>query len=120
MRTTKSITVKLPAGIAEIAERLAKTEKRTMSELVTEAIREYDALRRQMAEDEAEWAKRVDEILEDAKRNPMTPKQAAAADRELMKVGATAAKRLGIKERDIVDIIHRSRARRRAAAGRPR
>jgi hypothetical protein len=58
---------------------------------------------------------RIMEIIEDAKRNPMTPEQAEAADRELAEYGANQAKKLRIKERDIPDFIHRLRAGNRAS-----
>ena len=38
---TKTITVSFPVELAEQAERLAKTESRTMSELFREAFRTY-------------------------------------------------------------------------------
>ena len=39
---TKTITVSFPVELAEQAERLAKTESRTMSELIREALRQYE------------------------------------------------------------------------------
>ena len=38
---TKSITVSFPVDLAEQAEQLARTESRTMSELLREAFRTY-------------------------------------------------------------------------------
>lgn len=52
-------------------------------------------------------------IIDDAKRHPMSQAEAEALDAELRAFGAKQAKKLGIKERDIVRIIHESRARRR-------
>jgi len=46
MRTTKLVTVSLPPRLLKDAERVAKEERRTRSELVREAIREYIATRR--------------------------------------------------------------------------
>lgn len=46
MRSSKIITVSLPAELARLAERLAKEERRTRSELVREALRDYAATRR--------------------------------------------------------------------------
>ena len=47
---TKTITVSFPVELAEQAERLAKTESRTMSELLREAFRAYrmEAVRRRL------------------------------------------------------------------------
>ena len=41
MRTTKTWTVSLPPGLVREAERTAKEENRTKSELVREALRMY-------------------------------------------------------------------------------
>lgn len=41
MRTTKVITVSLPADLLKLADTMAKQEGRTRSELVREALREY-------------------------------------------------------------------------------
>ncbi|HEY6309177.1 MAG TPA: ribbon-helix-helix protein, CopG family [Candidatus Angelobacter sp.] len=42
MRTTKTLSVTLPPEMLSRAERLAKRENRTMSELVREALRYYE------------------------------------------------------------------------------
>jgi len=42
MRTTKTLSVTLPPEMLTRAERLAKKEHRTMSELVREALRQYE------------------------------------------------------------------------------
>jgi metal-responsive CopG/Arc/MetJ family transcriptional regulator len=42
MRTTKSVTISLPPEQLKTAERLAKRESRTMSELFREALRRYE------------------------------------------------------------------------------
>ncbi len=41
MRTSRTISVSLPAAQLKEAERLARKEHRTMSELVREALRQY-------------------------------------------------------------------------------
>lgn len=46
MRTTKPITVSLPADLLREAQRVAKEETRTRSELIREALRQYLASRR--------------------------------------------------------------------------
>lgn len=46
MRTTRVITVSLPPNLLRDAERLAKEERRSRSELLREALREYIATRR--------------------------------------------------------------------------
>ncbi|MGD0135280.1 MAG: hypothetical protein ABSE57_24805 [Bryobacteraceae bacterium] len=52
-------------------------------------------------------------IIKDAKKRPMTLRQAQTVDSELNAYGAKQAKKLGMKERDIPRIIHEFRARRR-------
>jgi len=42
MRTTKVYSITMPPDLARKAERLAKKESRTMSELMREALRRYD------------------------------------------------------------------------------
>ena len=42
MRTTKTLSVSLPPAQFKRAERLAKRENRTLSELVREALRQYE------------------------------------------------------------------------------
>jgi len=42
MRTTKTLSVTLPPEMLARAEELAKKEHRTMSELVREALRQYE------------------------------------------------------------------------------
>jgi len=53
----------------------------------------------------------VMQIIEEAKRNPMTAKELAAENARLMAYGARQAKKAGIKERDIPRVIHDSRSR---------
>ena len=45
MRTTKTLSVTLPPEMLSRAEALAKKENRTMSELVREALRQYERQR---------------------------------------------------------------------------
>lgn len=52
-------------------------------------------------------------IIKEEQENPMTEAEGRALGRELQAYGAKQAKKLGIKEGDIVRIIHEHRARRR-------
>lgn len=45
MRTSKTLSVSLPPAQLKRAERLAKRENRTLSELVREALRQYEQKR---------------------------------------------------------------------------
>ena len=42
MRTTKTLSITLPPEMLERAEEIARKENRTMSELVREALRQYE------------------------------------------------------------------------------
>lgn len=46
MRSTQTITISLPADLAEEVDRLAAEERRTRSELLREAFRQYVERRR--------------------------------------------------------------------------
>ena len=46
MRTTKPITISLPADLLRETERVAKEETRTRSELIRDALRQYLTSRR--------------------------------------------------------------------------
>jgi hypothetical protein len=97
MRTTRKVTVSLPADMAEHAAPRARREDRNVGA------------------DDPFSDERITKIIEDAKRNPMTPDEDEAEFRSLAEYGAKQAKKLGIKERDIPEIIHRFRARTRAS-----
>jgi hypothetical protein len=93
-------------NLAKDPGRVADREKLSRNGVVRESRQDAD---------DAFSEERIMEIIEDAKRNPMTPEEAEAEFRELARYGAAQAKKLGIQERDIPDIIHRFRARNRAS-----
>lgn len=76
MRNTKVYSITMPPELAKQAERLAKKENRTMSELMREAFRRYQVERELDA---------------------------------LNAYGRAKAKELGIREGDVVAIIHQLR-----------
>jgi AbrB family looped-hinge helix DNA binding protein len=53
----------------------------------------------------------VMQIIEEARRNPMTARELATENSRLMAYGARQAKKAGIKERDVPRVIHDSRSR---------
>ena len=112
MRTTKNISITFPTAMAKEAERLAKRENRTMSELLREAFRHYCTGGNKRVPDDLASILR---IIADAKVNPLSPEELAAEDKRLMAVGAAQAKKVGSKERDVVRVVHESRARRSAS-----
>jgi metal-responsive CopG/Arc/MetJ family transcriptional regulator len=111
MRTTKNISITFPNAMAKEAERLAKRENRTMSELLREAFRHYCTGGKKRVPDDLASILR---IIANAKVNPLSPKELEAEDKRLMAIGAAQAKKVGSKERDVVRVIHKSRARRSA------
>ena len=108
MRTTKNISITMPTAMVKDAERLAKRENRTMSELIREALRHYQARRAGTEQDDLQWVRR---IIEETKENPMPPAELAAESESLAAYGARQAKKLGIKESDVVRLIQEFRAR---------
>ena len=65
MRTTRTWTISLPPEMSQLAQRLAKEEHRTKSELVREALRLYFAHRSQpMGLGASERLVRVGELAE--------------------------------------------------------
>ena len=61
MRTTKTLSISLPPAQLKDAERLAKKEHRTLSELVREALRSYQ-YQRQLQELNAQGRARAAEL----------------------------------------------------------
>ncbi len=70
MRTTKSVTISLPPAQLRIAERLAKKQNRTMSELFREALRRFEEDEQQRPAPAAlqSFAQAVALFQEDARR----------------------------------------------------
>jgi len=69
MRTTKTVSISMPPAQLKEAERLAKKENRTMSELFREAFRRYqeqEGLRRKQLE---KLGALLDASREEAERN---------------------------------------------------
>lgn len=112
VRTTKNISITMPVVMAKEATRLAKRERRTVSELFREALRHYQASRRTERIHDDEWVAR---IFQEARENPMTPAQIEAEDEVLGEYGARQARKFNVKEEDVVRIIHESRARRKTS-----
>jgi len=104
MRTTKSVTISLPPGQLKSAERLAKKQSRTMSELFREGLRrlEQEEESRPRPGSLAEFARLIRAIQEDARRtglDKMTGREinaeVAAARRTLRTRARASTKRSG-------------------------
>lgn len=112
-RTTRNISITMPIAMAKDASRLAQRESRTMSELFREALRHYQASRQAPnPDDDLAW---VMNIIEDAKKHPMTPAQLASESKYLNAYGSRRARGQNLTDQDIVRIIHESRAERNAS-----
>ena len=116
MRTTKKLSITMPVGMVKDAEKMAKREKRTMSELVREALRQYKARREKEQQELISTNNTIAEAQREARENPMSREEALAESRRLARYGATEAKKLGIKtsDKEIVRLIHEHRAKRNA------
>jgi Arc/MetJ-type ribon-helix-helix transcriptional regulator len=70
MRTTKSVTISLPPEQLKRAERLAKKQSRTMSELFREGLRRLEEEDEQLPSAKAleQFARAVELFRQDAKR----------------------------------------------------
>jgi hypothetical protein len=97
MRNSSVFSITLPPDLARQAERMAKKENRTMSELMREALRCYQ--RSQVVFDPTEWVNEVapappelQAIREDAKRNGTDKLTMAQINREVAAVRRQAKK----------------------------
>ena len=92
MRTTKVYSITMPPDLAKQAERLAKKENRTMSELMREALRRYQ--RPQVSFDASKYIiskiaptpPALQAVLEDAKRKGTNKLTMAQINREVAAV----------------------------------
>ena len=118
MPATQNTSITLPASVVRAARRLAKREKRSMGDVLTDALTQYEASRPSKSPETVdEWAR----FIEGVKRTPYTQEELEADEKALATYGAAQAKRLGIKtERDVFRICDQARARRPAAASRTR
>ena len=62
MKTTKAVSITMPTEMYKKAEKLAKEEDRTMSELLRETIRRYIAAKQEWGELSAYGSKRAREL----------------------------------------------------------
>lgn len=77
-----------------------------MRELFREALRHYKTRRADHSQDDLQWVMR---LIKEAKQNPLTSAELAAETKRLTAYGSSQAKKLGIKESDVVRRIHESR-----------
>ena len=110
VRTTKNISITMPIAMLKDTERLTKRDRRAGKTLSTPAPDALSTLAPTEQYD-TQWVTRV---MEEAKMNPLTPEELEADYQDLAAYGARQAKKLGVKERVIVRLIHEFRAQRKA------
>ena len=111
-RTTKILGFSVPPALQQEVERVAREEHRTKSELFREMFRVYQSYRKQRDQDEARWARQlIAEAQQEESEHPMTQAERLAEYQHLARYGARRAKKLGIKESDVIPLVHESRAR---------
>jgi len=109
-RTAKMIGFSVPPVLLREVEQMAKEERRTKSELFREMVRVYQRYRRQREQDEDQWIMNlIREAKEEQKRNPMSEEDMLKESEELARYGAGQAKKLGIKPKDVNQIIYEVR-----------
>ena len=111
MRTTKNVSITMPIAMVKDTERRAKRENWTLTELTREALQHDKDRRARNEQYDLQWVTR---IMEEAKKNPLTPEELEAEYQDLAAYGERQAKKLGVKERDVVRLIHEFRAQRKA------
>lgn len=117
-RITETIGFSVPPPIARQFERLAKTERRTKSELFREMVRVYEHYSKKRERFDEAWALRLmQESQKEERLRPMTPEEEEREEAELNRYAEAQTKKAGIKEKDIPQLIEASRARRRKHAG---
>jgi hypothetical protein len=113
-RITETIGFSVPPAIARQVERLAKTERRTKSELFREMVRVYERYRKQEERYDEAWAMHlIREAKEEARLHPMAREEMDREEEELNRYAEAQSKKLGIKEKDIDRLIHEFRAQQR-------
>lgn len=103
VRTTRVFSITMPPGLARQAERLAKKENRTMSELVREALRSYrepplPAHIRELVDRIAPAPPALRAMWEEAKAKGLDKMTMAEIDREVQAVRKQRRKRSRIHE----------------------
>src|SRR5664280_697633 len=88
MRAIKNASITIPVAVVKDAERLAKRENRTVSELFREALRHYATSRTRTDRGDLPW---IGRIIGEAKRNPLAPGEILAEDKRLAAYGASQA-----------------------------
>ena len=105
----------VPPAVVKEVETLAKREHRTKSELFREMVRVYRRYREQRDRDDERWIKGIiEEAKAEQEKSPMSTEAMLKESDRLSRYGASQAKKLGIKPKDIDRIVHAYRTRKQA------
>ncbi len=97
----------VPPTVVKEVEMIAKSERRTKSELFREMVRVYRGYREQRDRDELRWVTNlIKETKAEQARAPMTVADMLAESERLIRYGEKQAKKAGIKANAANRIIH--------------
>jgi hypothetical protein len=119
-RVTKVVGFSVPPAMMREVEQVSREEHRTKSELFREMFRLYKRYRQGRDVEEGRW---VGQLIEEAQReqqeNPLSKEEVLEESRRLARAGQRRSSKLGIRttDADIVRLIHKQRASRRAKSG---
>jgi metal-responsive CopG/Arc/MetJ family transcriptional regulator len=100
----------VPPMVVKEVEMIAKSERRTKSELFREMVRVYRGYREQRDRDELRWVTNlIKETKAEQARAPMTVADMLAESERLVRYGEKQAKKVGIKPNAANRIIHERR-----------
>ncbi len=109
-RTTKILGFSVPPAVLKEVEGMAKEEQRTKSELFREMVRVYKRYRDQQERDEERW---ITNIIAEAKieqqKNPLSAAEMIREGDRFAQYGKKQAKKLGVKTKNVNNIIHEFR-----------
>ena len=99
--------------ILKKVEKIAEQERRSTDEILRDMLEAYQRARKQREEEESEeWVMNlIREAKEEQRTNPKNPEEIVEELRALGRDVAAAAKKRGIKQRDVNRIIYEARKR---------
>ncbi len=114
-RTTHTLGFSVPPALAKEVSSLAKEERRTKSELFREMLRVYRRYRADRDREEECWVMRiVEEAKAEQAKNPLSVEDILSESERISRYGASQARKLGIKPKDVNRIVHEYRQSQRA------
>ncbi|MBI4902439.1 MAG: ribbon-helix-helix protein, CopG family [Acidobacteria bacterium] len=113
MRTSKVLAFSVPPEIVKEVEALARRQRSTKSELFREMFRVYQRYSANRERDEERWIlDLIAEVKAEEAKRPTPVEELLRESEELRRFGRQQAKKLGIKAKDINQIIREYREER--------